>query len=279
MRLSVAIVNWNTTTLLEECLGSLQAFPPSAEHEVIVVDNASDGFDESAFRSRFPHVKLIANTDNAGYAKGNNQAIEASTGEYVLLLNPDTRVTEGALDALIQFMDRHEDAAACGAKLVRPDGSVERSVRSFPYPAAIAFEFLGLSRIAPKSRTFGRYRMSWFSYTEEAEVDQPMGSCLILRRRVIDEIGPFDESFPIFFNEVDWLYRAKQAGYKVYFTPAAVVFHHGAAATRLAGRREMIRESHDSLIRFYAKHFRGQIPAPVYYLMIACIRVGALLRR
>ena len=279
MRLSVVIVNWNTTPILEECLGSLQAYPPSAEHEVIVVDNASDDFDEAAFRAAFPTVRLIANTDNAGYARGNNQAIEASTGEHVLLLNPDTRVTEGALDSLIEFMDRHVDAAACGAKLVRPDGRVERSVRSFPYPAAIAFDYLGLSRILKKSGTFGRYRMGWFSYTEEAEVDQPMGSCLMLRRKAIDEVGQMDESFPIFFNEVDWLYRAKQMGHKAYFTPAAVVIHHGAAATSQAGRRKMIRESHDSLVRFYAKHFRKRIPAPVYYLMIACIRVGAFLRR
>jgi len=279
VRLSVVIVNWNTTPLLGECLRSLAAHPPAVEHEVIVVDNASADFGKDAFREEFADVTLIANAGNAGYARGCNQGIEASTGDYILLLNPDTRVRADALDALIEIMDRRKDAAAAGAKLVRPDGTVERSVRSFPYPAAVAFDFLGLSRILAQSRTLGRYRMMWFSYTEEAEVDQPMGSCLILRRKVIDEIGLMDEAFPIFFNEVDWLYRARQAGYKAYFSPAAVVVHHGAASTSHVDRRKMISESHDSLIRFYAKHFRRGIVAPVYYLVIACIRVGTFLRR
>ncbi|MGC8863983.1 MAG: glycosyltransferase family 2 protein [Armatimonadota bacterium] len=277
--MSIAIVNWNATRFLTECLQSLQAHPPSAEHEIIVVDNASQDFDEPSFRTAFPNVTLIVNRDNAGYAAANNQAIAISRGEYVLLLNPDTRVTEHALDTLIGFMDSYADAAACGAKLIRPDGSVEHSVRSFPYPAAIAFEFTGLARILRKSRRVARYRMRWFTYDEVAEVDQPMGSCLILRRRAIEQVGALDESFPIFFNEVDWLYRAKQMGWKVYFTPAAVVVHHGAASTGKAGRRRMIRESHESLIRFYAKHFRSRIPAPVYFVVVACIRVGALFRR
>ena len=273
------IVNWNTTALLRECLRSIQQRPPHADYEVAVVDNASDDFDEAGFRAAFSAVKLIANRENAGYAKGNNQGIAISTGECILLLNPDTQVTDGALDALLDFMERHGDAAAAGAKLVRPDGTVDRSVRGFPYPAAIAWEFLGLSRILPKSSTFGKYRMTAFSYTLEAEVDQPMGSCLIMRRKAIEDVGPFDEAFPIFFNEVDWLYRAKQKGWRVYFTPEAVIVHHGAAGTNQINRRKMIRESHDSLIRFYRKHFRRSIPAPIYYLIIACIRVGALLRR
>ncbi|MCX8052920.1 MAG: glycosyltransferase family 2 protein [Armatimonadetes bacterium] len=279
MRLSIVIVNWNTTLLLVECLESIRAHPPRAANEIVVVDNASGDFNEKVFRERFADVKLIVNPANVGYARANNQAIDVSSGEYILLLNPDTQVAEGALDTLVDFMDDHPNAAACGAKLVRPDGTVERSVRSFPYPAAIAFEFLGLSRLFPHNRVLGRYRMTWFGYDQEIEVDQPMGSCLIIRRAVIDEIGAFDEQFPIFFNEVDWLYRAKQAGYRVYFTPKAVVVHHGAAATSQAGRRRMIRESHDSLARFYAKHFRSRMCGPVYYLIVACIHMGTLLRR
>jgi hypothetical protein len=277
--LSIVIVSWNTTPLLEECLRSIDRHPPRVDHEIIVVDNASDGFDEGRFRAAFPAVSLIANQDNAGCAKGNNQGIEASTGDYVLLLNPDTRVTEGALDALTGCMERHEDAAAAGAKLVRSDGTVERSVRGFPYPGAIAWEFLGVSKLFPRSHALGSYRMTAFSYTDEAEVDQPMGSCLIMRRGAIEDVGLFDEAFPIFFNDVDWLYRARRKGWKVYFTPDAVVVHHGAAGTSQVDRRKMIRESHASLIRFYRKHFRRAISAPVYYLTIACIRVGAFLRR
>jgi len=252
----------------------MESFPPDCEHETIVVDNASDDLDETAFRERFPKIVLIANNENAGYARGNNQGIERASGDYILLLNPDTEVTEGALGHLIEFMDTHPDAAAAGPKLVRPDGTIDRSVRGLPYPGPIAWEFLGLAKLFPKSRRFGAYRMTYFAYDEIAEVDQPMGSCLILRKTAIEDIGLMDEQFPIFFNEVDWLYRAKQKGWKVYFTPGATVVHHGAAATRQAGRRKMKRESHDSLLRFYDKHFRNEIAWPVYWFAVACIALS-----
>jgi GT2 family glycosyltransferase len=278
MRLSIVTVNWNTNDLLEALLKSISRYPPRCDYEVVVVDNASEGFDASSFRARFPEARLIANRHNAGYAAGNNQGVEIASGDLVLLLNPDTEVTDGALDALVRFMVEHPDAAAAGAKLVRPDGTVERSVRSFPYPGPIAWEFLGLSKLFPKSSTLGRYRMAGFSYAQAAEVDQPMGSCLILRRSAIEKVGAFDTQFPTFFNEVDWLYRARQARYKAYFTPDAVVIHHGGASTRQAGRRKMVRESHESLIRFYKKHFKGSVSPPVYYFTVACIALGKYLR-
>ncbi|MDH7601777.1 MAG: glycosyltransferase family 2 protein [Armatimonadota bacterium] len=279
MRLSVIIVNWNTSSFLAECLESLATHPPSCEHEIIVVDNNSKDFDEEAFVRRFPQVHFIRSESNLGYAAANNTAIQQSRGEYILLLNPDTRVTEGALDSLIAFMDAHPDAAACGAKLIRPNGQVELSVRSFPYPFAIACEFLGLAKIFPRCRVIGRYRMRWFSYDQEAEVDQPMGSCLMLRQTAVEDVGLLDESFPIFFNEVDWLYRARMRGWKIYFTPKALVIHHGGAATSQADRRAMIRESHESLVRFYNKHFRNRLPKVVYYAIVALIRLSVFIRR
>lgn len=278
MRLSIVIVNWNTSELLSACLDSIQKFPPKGEYEIIVVDNNSWDFHEDAFRAQLPHVHLIRNPDDVGYARGNNQAIEVSTGHYVLLLNPDTEVTESAIEALVSFMEEHEHAAAAGAKLVRPDGTIDRSVRSFPYPGAIAWEFMGLSRLFPRSARFGAYRMTTFGYDKPAEVDQPMGSALILRRAAIGDIGLMDEDFPIFFNEVDWLYRAKQKGWEVWFTPHATVIHHGAGSTKQVKRRAMVKESHRSLLHFYAKHFRGRIFAPTYYLTAACIRLSMLLR-
>lgn len=279
MRLSIVIVNWNTSRLLEECLRSIHRFPPTVHYEVIVVDNASDDFREKLLHIRFPEVKFIVNSTNLGYARGNNQGISGASGDYILLLNPDTQVTDGAIEVLLQFMELHEKAAAVGAKLVRPDGALDRSVRGFPYPFDIAAEFLGLSRLFPGSPLFGRYRMTGLSYTQDAEVDQPMASCLMLSGKAVDDVGPMDEDFPIFFNEVDWLYRARLKGYKVYFTPRATVVHYGGASTGQINRRKMIRESHESLIRFYRKHFLHRIPAPVYYFTILAIRIGVLLRR
>ena len=285
MRLSIAIVNWNTSALLAACVRSLQRtgagfqIPPQQPwYEIIVVDNASDDFDEAIFCAEFPEVKLIRNTENAGYARGNNQALEIAAGDYILLLNPDTEVTENAIEALLTFMEGHKRAAAAGAKLIRPNGAIDRSVRSFPYPGPIAWEFLGLSRLFPRNPRLGAYRMTCFTYDRVAEVDQPMGSALILNKAAIRDVGEMDEAFPIFFNEVDWLYRAKQKGWQAYFVPYAVVIHHGAASTGQVKRRKMAKESHKSLLRFYAKHFKGRISAPVYYFTVACIRVSMLLR-
>ncbi len=278
MRLSVAIVNWNANDLLEKCIRSIEKHPPTIDYEIIVVDNASEEFKNREFERRFPSVKLIANEENAGYARGNNQAIEASTGDYILLLNPDTEVTEDALDQLLQFMESHENAAAVGPKLVCMTGELDRSVRSFPAPGPIAWEFLGLSRLFPRSEVLGAYRMTCFKYDKTARVDQPMGSCLMISRRAIDRVGLMDEQFPIFFNEVDWLYRAKQMGYEAYFTPNATVIHHGAASTRQLARRKMARESHSSLLAFYAKHYKGRVFAPLYYFTVMCIRVSRLIR-
>lgn len=273
MQLSIAIVNWNTSKLLEPCIESIFRHAPEFDFEVIVVDNASSDFDEAAVRARFPEVKLIVNGSNLGYARGNNQAIAESSGEYVLLLNPDTEFKDDSIARLVDFMRAHPDAAAAGCKLVRLDGTVDRSVRSFPEPWPIASELFGLSRLFPKSRLFGGYRMTWFGYDRESLVDQPMGSCLILSRKALDEIGVLDEDFPIFFNEVDWCYRAGLAGWKIYFTPSAEVIHHGASSTKQV-RRQMRRESHRSLARFYRKHYRKKLFPLVYWSILGAIRVS-----
>lgn len=276
MRLSIAIVNWNTSRLLESCLNSIYRNKPPFEFEVIVVDNGSDDFDESRFREQFSATKIIRNDQNIGYAAANNQAMNTASGEYILLLNPDTEVLSGTLDLLVKFMDEHADAAAAGCRLVKPNGMVDRSVRSFPDPLAIAADFLFLSRLFPRSRLFGRYRMTWFNYDEDIEVDQPMGSCLILRSEAVKQIGVMDEQFPIFFNDVDWCYRAKLAGWKIYFTRSAEVVHHGGASTRQV-RKQMIHESHKSLIDFYRKHYKGRIFAPIYWFTITAIKLSDIL--
>lgn len=277
MLLTISIVNWNTTPLLEALLGSISRTAPELECEVIVVDNASSDFVAEKMREKYPSVNFIANTENEGYAHGNNQALELSTGEYVLLLNPDTEVTESALENLVKFMQEHPEAAAAGGKLVRPDGSVDRSLRSFPYPGPIAWEFLRLSRVFPNNRLFSAYRMDYFDYETVMEVDQPMGSCLILSRKAIETIGIMDEQFPIFFNEVDWLYRAKQAGFKVFYTPDAVVIHHGAGSTKQVPKQVMSIESHKSLIKFYEKHFKKRLSPISYYLTIGSIKFSRFL--
>ena len=274
MNLSIVIVNWNTRDYLAQCLESIRANPPSGKCEIFVVDNASEDGSAQMIREKFPEVKLIANGENIGYAEGNNQAIRQSRGKYILLLNPDTEIKSGALTALIKFAEARPNVAAVGCRLVGSDGKVQRSCRGFPEPLPVLFEYLRLSRLFPKSKLFGAYRMTYFDYASDAEVDQPMGSCLLISRRALDDIGMFDQDFPIFFNEVDWCYRAGQKGWKVYFTADAEVVHHGAASTRLV-KAEMVKESHRALRKFYEKHYRGQIPTPLYRLIVSAIKANS----
>ena len=256
LTLSVCIVNWNTRDLLLGALSSICRSPPAFRFEVIVVDNASPDGSAPSVAAGFPQISLIANADNKGYAEGNNQAITAAQGAYILLLNPDVIVPSGALDKAVAFMEEHKDAGALGARQLYPDGRVQRSVRGFPSPLAVLWELLGLSRLFPRSRFFGAYRMTWFDYAHVAPVDQPMGTFLLLRRETVESVGLLDLAFPIFFNEVDWCLRCKRNGWQIYFTPDVEIVHYGGASTTQVGAA-MAWESRRGLLQFYSKHYRA----------------------
>ena len=254
--LSVCIVNWNTRDLLLAALQSLYDSPPDFAFEVLVVDNDSADGSAAATARDFPQVGLIANRDNAGYAKGNNQALEQAVGKYKLLLNPDVLVPPGTLETAVLFMESRADAGALGIRQVFPDGRLQPSVRGFPTPLAVLWELTGFSRLFSESKVFGAYRMTWFDYRHTAEVDQPMGTFLLIRGAVLQQIGLLDEAFPIFFNEVDWCLRCKRSGWKIYFTPDAEIVHYGGASTAQVGAA-MAWESRRGLLNFYRKHYRA----------------------
>lgn len=270
IRLSVCIVNWNTREMLLAALASIYFSDSSGSKdsnaknaknsdfsfEVIVVDNASADGSAPAVAERFPQVVLIANADNKGYAEGNNQAMECAKGAYILLLNPDVIIPPHGLEKAVEFMEQHREAGALGVRQLYPDGTVQRSVRGFPSPLSVLWELLGLSRLFSNSPFFGGYRMTYFDYATIAEVDQPMGTFLMIRREVLNQIGLLDLAFPIFFNEVDWCLRCKRAGWKIYFTPEVEIIHYGGASTTQVGAA-MAWESRRGLLNFYAKHYRA----------------------
>jgi len=276
-RLSICIVNWNTRDHLRECLRSIADTARELAPEVIVVDNASADGSAAMVRQEFPAVTLIANDENLKYARGNNQALERARGELKLLLNPDIVVLEGALEELLAAADRHPRAGAIAPKLVNPDGSLQLSCRSFPGPDVVLYETLCLSQLLPRSRRFGKYRMSWWSYDTEMTVDQPMASALLLRAAALEEVGRFDEGYPIFFNDVDLCRRLWDAGWEVWFTPDASMIHHGGAATGQV-RPQMIAESHHSLLRYYEKHYRGRVNPVAYHAARALVRLSGPVR-
>lgn len=271
--LGICIVNWNTSELLDRCLKSILQHKGTCQIDVVVVDNASTDGSVEMIRERHPWARLIANTENRYYAAANNQGLKALHTPFKLLLNPDIEVLPGALQALLDFMRTHPQAGAAAPRLRGPDGRIQYSCRTFPRPEIIFFEALGLSRLFPRSRIFGKYRMSYWDYNEERPVEQPMASALLLRQAALDDVGLFDEQFPMFFNDVDLCQRLWEAGWEIWLAPQAEMIHIGGAATRLV-RREMIIESHRSFIRYYEKHYRGKIHPLIYAATIGLLKVG-----
>jgi hypothetical protein len=279
--LSILIVNWNTRDLLRACLLSLRHACAGVEHEVIVVDNASNDDSAVLVRAEFPEVRLIANADNRGFAAGNNEAYAAAQGNYIWLLNPDTEVLDDAARVMLDFLAAPPTgrmgavaSALIDARTHRP----QRSCRTFPTPAALWTEALGLARAFPRSRRFGFYRMGWWRYHDTRPVEQPMASSLLLKRQAIEAAGGlFDEQFPIFFNDVDLCWRLYQAGWEIWYLPSAHVLHHGGASTRQV-RPEMIAESHRALRRFYEKHYRTSVQPLLYYATLALMEVSGQCR-
>jgi hypothetical protein len=273
MKLSIVVVTWNSAADIEACIDSINF---GSEFEVIVVDNASGDATRDKL-NRYHHLKLVPNAHNYGYARANNQGIRLAGGEYVLLLNPDTRVELGALDTLAGYLDAHPAAGAVAPRLVSLGGTTQFSIRSFPTATSILWELTGLARLFPQSRVFGRWKMKYFDYDRPAEVEQPMASCLMIRRAVLELLGGMDEQFPIFFNDVDLSKRMADAGWKTAYLPDARVVHRHGGSTKQV-RTKMIRESHRSTFRYLRKHDRSGLFWLKAIVLLPLLEVTSILR-
>ncbi|MBI1757531.1 MAG: glycosyltransferase family 2 protein [Fimbriimonas ginsengisoli] len=278
--LSLLIVNWNTRERLRACLRSIGAFLPAEPVEVIVVDNASSDGSADMVAADFPQVNLIRLATNTGYAHGNNAAFAAARGEWLLTLNPDTEVLKGTLQEAIERLRAYQKAGCLGGRLVGTDGRTQRSVRGFPSVRGIFGDLTGLGRVFPRSG-LGSYRLTGFDYEAEQPAPQPMGTFLLFRREAFASVdnpsAPFDESFPIFFNEVDLLWRMRGQGWACVYAPSVRVLHHGGESTRQM-RPNMIWESHRSLVRFLRKHHGTKRNSLGLRLLEGFVMLGALVR-
>ena len=264
--LTVVVVSWNTRDLLDRSLETLKEDLERTSNssnlvtEVFVVDNDSKDGSAAMVAEKHGWATLIANDDNLGFAKANNQVLRQAKGRYILLLNPDTEVEPGALKTLIDFLEAHPKAGIVAPQLLNSDGSIQRSCRQFPTFTGMLFELIGLSKLFPKGSkmgtTFRAYKMLDWEHDDEREVDQPEGACLLLRREVLEEVGLLDEGYFMLFEEVDWCYRIKKAGWQIWFTPSARVMHHYGQSIKQVKAR-MILSSHRGLYRFWRKHYRG----------------------
>jgi len=233
MKLSVVIVNYNVEHFLEQCLYSVRRAMKGVEGEVYVVDNNSVDGSLKMLSEKFPEVKVIANKVNVGFAKANNQAIRISSGEYVLLLNPDTVVEDDTFTKTINFMDSHPDAGGLGVKMVDGKGQfLPESKRGLPTPMTAFYKIFGLSKLFPHSRRFSQYHLGYLDNDEINSVDILAGAFMLMRRATLDKCGLLDETFFMYGEDIDLSYRITLAGYKNYYFPETRIIHYKGESTK-----------------------------------------------
>lgn len=251
MDLAVIIVSYNTREMLRACLHSLPAATQGLAYTVFVVDNASvDGSAEMVGRE-FPEVDLTASPVNLGFARGNNLALTRADARYVLLLNPDTEPEPGSLRRLVEFMDAHPEAGACGPKLLNSDGTIQPNGAKFP---TLLREFLGVTGLRRLAMSLYERKMGYGreDFDVLCEVDQVSGACLLVRSEVVRQVGPLDERFFMYYEEIEWCRRIKQAGWKVYYVPESRVVHHWMGSARQLSK-QMTAQLFKSQLLYYQK--------------------------
>ncbi|MFN3372949.1 MAG: glycosyltransferase family 2 protein [Chloroflexus sp.] len=242
--ISIIIVNWNTRQLLLDCLTALPAATAGIESEVWVVDNGSRDGSVAAVAATFPDVFIIANPDNRGFATANNQAIRASSGRYVFLLNSDTIAQPESITRLVHFLDAHPEVGVVGPQLLNADGSLQPSWAMFPnLLTELTGKKIRWRRQYPTKDGATAYATDWLD-----------GAALLLRREVIKQVGLLDESYFMYTEEVDWCYRIKRAGWQICYLPSSSIIHFGGQSSKQAATR-MKAELYFSKLRFFAKHY------------------------
>ena len=257
-KLSVVIVNYNVKYFLEQVLLSCRKAVKGVDAEIFVVDNNSTDGSVQMVQNKFPEVKIIANKENVGFSKANNQAIEVSTGEYVLLLNPDTVVEEDTFKKVIHFMDEHPEAGGLGVKMLDGKGNfLPESKRGFPTPKVSFFKAFGFTSLFPKSKLFAQYYLGHLDENEIQEVEVLAGAFMLLRKKVLDEIGLLDETFFMYGEDIDLSYRIIEAGYKNYYYPHTRIIHYKGESTK-KGSLNYVKMFYQAMIIFAQKHFSSR---------------------
>lgn len=267
MQLSVIIVNYNVEFFLEQCLNSVYQALEHVEGEVFVVDNNSiDGSLEMVER-KFPQVQLIANKDNVGFSRANNQALKIAKGKYHLLLNPDTIVEEDTFKKVVDFMDENPDAGGLGVKMIDGKGNfLPESKRGLPTPRDAFYKIFGLSRLFPKTRRFGRYHLSYLDKDETHEIEILSGAFMLMRKDALDKVGLLDEDFFMYGEDIDLSYRIVLGGYKNYYYPKTRIIHYKGESTKKSSVNYVF-VFYNAMIIFARKHFSSK-NARIYSFLI-----------
>jgi len=274
--LAIVIVNYNTRDLLRECLASVYGSQGEFSCEVWVVDNASTDDSAEMVAAEFPQAHLIRSEVNGGYSYANNLALReildlgCHIPSYVLLLNSDTLLPPSALADMLAFMGGHPEAGAAGPRLVRASGELDLACRrSFPTPINSFYKLFGLSRLFPHSPRFARYNLTFLDPDETVEVDSVAGSFMMVCREAIQQVGLLDESFFMYGEDLDWAYRMKAAGWKVYYNAEVRVLHYKGESSKQS--RKAHYEFYRAMYIFYQKHYRATTPLCLHWLIVGGI--------
>ncbi len=273
----MVIVNYNVEFFLEQCLNSVQKALEHINGQVFIVDNNSiDGSVEMVQR-KFPAYTLLANKENVGFSKANNQAILQADAEYILLLNPDTVVEEETFSKIIGFMDSHLDAGGLGVRMVDGKGKfLPESKRGLPTPAVAFYKIFGLSKLFPKSERFGQYHLGHLSEFETNQIDILSGAFMLMRSEALDKVGLLDEAFFMYGEDIDLSYRILKGGYANYYFPETRIIHYKGESTKKSSVNYVF-VFYRAMIIFAEKHFSQKNAKLFSFLINAAIYFRATL--
>jgi GT2 family glycosyltransferase len=255
VKLSIVILCWNDKKVINDCLASIFAGTHSTEFEVIVSDNGSTDGSPDFIREKFPKVQVIENRANLRFSKGNNVGIQASTGEYTLILNPDTIMHDGSLDRWMDFADQHPEAGGFGCRVLNPDGTYQRSARPFPTIWRCWISALGLSGLGRFTEVFAADEYLRWAGDTVRPIDWQSGCCLLVRSKLLKELGGFDGQFQYYYEDVDLCHRIWDAGYQVLFNPGATVTHLGGQSTSTRFPIPFELDKHRNRYRYFYKYY------------------------
>ena len=259
VQLSVIIVTYNSAEDIETCLVSLKEATQQLSIQVIVIDNDSQDDTRNIVQriaAWFHNFHFITNNENRGFTKSVNQGLRISAGEYILLLNPDTVLPDSIFSTLFPFFKNDPDIAIVSPQFRNADRSIQPSCRRFPRHRDVFFHLLGLHLLFPHSAIYNGWKMGDFDHHRDLFVDQPQGAFLLVNGEAYRQIGLLDESFPMFFSDVDWCQRFVKKGWKILFTPKTSIIHHKGKSI-YKNRVPLIWESHKSFIRYFRKYYQG----------------------
>lgn len=245
MKLSVVIVNYNVRLLLEECIKSVEKALDGIEGDIFVIDNNSSDGSMEYIRERFPKVHIIANKENLGFARANNQAIRMTDAEYILLLNPDTVVYENTLRGCLDFMDANPEAGGVGVRMLTREGKVApESRRAVPTPWVAFLKMLGLT---------SRYYMSHLPWDKPGRIEVVSGAFCMLRHKALDQIGLLDEDFFMYGEDIDLSYRLLKGGWQNWYLPYDIIHYKGESTQKSSFR--YVHVFYQAMLIFFRKHY------------------------